>query len=273
MPDASHVSERENQVNRILADYLEAQRLGQTPDREDLLRLHPDLADELRSFFADQDRFGQIAQHIGLPAAPAAAPGPAPTLDSGGVASADPALGKVRYFGDYELLQEIARGGMGVVYKARQVSLSRTVALKMILTGQFASPDEVERFQREAEAAANLDHPNIVPIYEIGQHEGQYFFSMKLIEGSSLARELADGQWVVAGKEARRKAAELVAIIARAVHHAHQRGVLHRDLKPGNILLDAQGQAHMPGFGLATRGQGDRQLTHSCAIVGTPSYM
>ncbi len=162
---------------------------------------------------------------------------------------------------------------MGVVYKARQVSLNRTVALKMILAGQFASPEDVERFHREAEAAANLDHPNVVPIYEIGQHEGQHFFSMKLIEGNSLARELAGGQWGVAGKDARKKAATLVAMTARAVHHAHQRGVLHRDLKPGNILLDAQGQPHVTDFGLARRVDGDSQLTHSCAIVGTPSYM
>ncbi len=271
MTDSSSGNQHENQVNRIIADYLEAQRLGQNPDRADLLRRHPELADELHAFFADQDRFGRIAEQIGPRAAPATAP--PPTLPSGEAAGADPALGTVRYFGDYELLEELARGGMGVVYKARQVSLSRTVALKMILTGQFASVDDVQRFHREAEAAANLDHPNIVPIYEIGEHDGQHFFSMKLIDGGSLARLLASGKWVVGGKESRKKATQLLAIVARAVHHAHQRGVLHRDLKPGNFLLDARGQPHVTDFGLAKRVEGDSQLTRSCAIVGTPNYM
>ena len=272
MTDASPSNPHDCQVNRIIADYLDAQRLGQNPDRDDLLRRNPELADELNSFFADQDRFGRIAEQIG-PRAAYAARGEAPTHDSHESAAPDPALGTVRYFGDYELLEEIARGGMGVVYKARQVSLSRTVALKMILAGQFASPDDVERFHREAEAAANLDHPNVVPIYEVGEHQGQHFFSMKLIEGGSLSGLLASGIWITGGKESQKKAAQLVAVVARAVHHAHQRGVLHRDLKPGNILLDAQGQPHVTDFGLAKRVEGDSQLTRSCAIVGTPSYM
>ena len=140
-------------MNRILADYLEAQRLGQAPNRDDLLRRHPDLADELRSFFGDQDRFRRQAEPIGPPAVPAQAPALAPTLAPGETAAAGPVLGSVRYFGDYELLDEIARGGMGVVYQARQVSLNRTVALKMILAGQLASAEDVQRFHREAEAA------------------------------------------------------------------------------------------------------------------------
>src|ERR1019366_3937629 len=149
MSDENSASEGERQVNRVIADYLEAQRLGQTPNREDLLRRHPDLADELRSFFGDQDRFGRLAERIGPPAAPAQALAQTPTLALGEVAVADPVLGTVRYFGDYQLLEEIARGGMGVVYRARQVSLNRTVALKMILAGQFASADDVQRFHRE----------------------------------------------------------------------------------------------------------------------------
>jgi WD40 repeat protein/predicted Ser/Thr protein kinase len=267
MSDENTISESECQVNRILADYLEAQRLGRTPDREELLLKHPELAGELRSFFADQDRFGRLAERIGPPAAPVQALAQAPTLALGETAAPSQALGTVRYFGDYELLEEIARGGMGVVYRARQVSLNRVVALKMILAGQFASPDDVQRFHREAESAANLDHPNVVPIYEVGEYQGQHYFSMKLIEGGSLADRVEEL------RKDRKKAVRLMATAARAVHYAHQRGILHRDLKPANILLDKDGQPHVTDFGLAKKTTGDADMTQSGAIVGTPSYM
>ncbi len=176
-------------------------------------------------------------------------------------------LGTVRYFGDYELEEEMGRGGMGVVYRARQVSLNRPVALKMILSAQFAGDVEVERFRAEAEAVGGLDHPGIVPIFETGEHSGRHYFSMKLIEGGALSKHIAEY------KHDTKAAARLLAEIARAVHHAHQRGLLHRDLKPANVLIDAEGRPHITDFGLAKRVEGGDGLTHTGAILGTPSYM
>jgi tRNA A-37 threonylcarbamoyl transferase component Bud32 len=156
---------------------------------------------------------------------------------------------------------------MGIVYKARQISLKRIVALKMIRAGQLASPEDVRRFRIEAENAATLDHPNIVPIYEVGEREGQHYFTMKRIAGGSLAQNL--GLFA----HSSRAGARLVAKVARAVHHAHQRGILHRDLKPPNILLDARGRPHVTDFGLAKRVEGDAGMTQTGVAVGTPSYM
>jgi serine/threonine-protein kinase len=198
-------------------------------------------------------------------------PGPGPgdevlTLGSGSESGSSSSWWPQAKVGDYELLEEIARGGMGVVYKARQRSLKRTVALKMILSGQFASPAEMERFRLEAELAANLDHPNIVPIYEVGEHESHHFFSMKLVDGGSLAKEV--GRLI----EAPRDAARLLATVAHAVHYAHEQGFLHCDLKPANILIDGRGEPHITDFGLAKR-VGQSSQTTTGAILGTPSYM
>ena len=173
----------------------------------------------------------------------------------------------VRYFGDYEIIREIARGGMGVVFEARQVSLNRKVALKMVLAGQLANDTDVKRFYIEAEAAANLDHPGIVPIYEVRQHEGQHYFSMGFVEGQSLSHHLADGPLPP------RQAADLIRRVCEAIEFAHQHGVIHRDLKPANILLDKNDYPRVTDFGLAKKIESDSGLTGSGQIMGTPSYM
>ena len=196
-------------------------------------------------------------------------PSTAPTEPPGsppGPNAASPPGSPVR-FGDYEVLGELGRGGMGVVWKARQLSLGRVVALKTILAGAFAGAEEVKLFQREARAAAALDHPHIVPIYEVGEHQGQPFYAMRLVEGNSLSADLAHY------RRHHRAAASLVAQVARAVQHAHERGLLHRDLKPGNILLDGRKQPHVTDFGLAKRLGGGSTVAPEGAVVGTASYM
>ena len=170
-------------------------------------------------------------------------------------------------FGEYELIEEIARGGMGVVYKARHQRLNRVAALKMILSGRFSSEDELQRFHIEAESAAKLDHSGIVPVYEIGEVDGQPFFAMKYIEGGSLAEQMTQL------RDDPDKGMALLAKVAKAVHHAHQRGVLHRDLKPGNILLDEEGHPLVTDLGLAKNTTNDSNLTNTGAVMGTPAYM
>jgi serine/threonine protein kinase len=173
-----------------------------------------------------------------------------------------------RFFGDYELLTEIARGGMGVVYRARQITLNRIVALKMILAGKLADQEEVRRFRTEAEAAARLSHPNIVAVHEVGDIDGQHFFSMEFIEGTSLAQRVSTGP--LPGRDA----AGYVRRIAKAVHYAHRQGILHRDIKPSNIMIGPDDEPHITDFGLAKRlGDQDSGQTRTGAILGTPSYM
>jgi TolB-like protein/Tfp pilus assembly protein PilF/predicted Ser/Thr protein kinase len=169
--------------------------------------------------------------------------------------------------GDYELLEEIGRGGQGVVFRARQKSLNRTVALKVISLGQWASKAHLKRFRLEAEAAAKLEHPGIVPIHEVGERDGSCYFSMKFVEGGQLDE--------IARREPMpiRQAAELIAKVARTVHYAHEHAILHRDIKPGNILLDAKGEPHLTDFGLARLVESESSVTQTLDVLGTPSYM
>ena len=165
------------------------------------------------------------------------------------------------------MLEEVGRGGQGVVFRARQKSLNRTVALKVISLGQWASETHLKRFRREAEAAASLDHPGIVPIHEVGERDGQCYFSMQFIEGGQLDEVVRREPMPIRG------AVELIAKVARTVHYAHEHGILHRDIKPGNILLDKNGEPHLTDFGLARLLDTQSSVTRTIDVLGTPSYM
>jgi eukaryotic-like serine/threonine-protein kinase len=257
---ASH-TERDDELDEVLAVLMENVERGQHVDPSEWQRRYPQFAAQIDEFFAEGERLETVLKALSGP----------PTLPA-----RVPECGA--RFGDYEIIGELARGGMGLVFEARQVSLNRVVALKMILSGHLASPEERQRFRLEAERVAGLDHPNIVPVYEVGEHEGWLFYSMKLIECGNLAalelhRPLPRHEQL--------RVAALVATVADAVSHAHQRGLLHRDLKPANILLDKGGNPHVADFGLAKRlGTGAAASTDtpstdtpSGTAVGTPSYM
>ena len=195
-------------------------------------------------------------------------------LDPGAVRPLVPEHQFPRQFGEYELLEEIARGGMGIVYRARQISLNRLVAVKLLLSGPLASSTDLQRFRAEAEAAANLQHPNIVAIHQVGEHAGQQFFSMDYIEGPCLS-ELVREHPLPAPR-----AAAYVKVLAEAIQYAHQRGVLHRDLKPSNVLIDHAGQPRIIDFGLAKRLNSDPQLstlndqlTLTGQLLGSPNFI
>lgn len=242
------------QLAEILAQ-LADQNPAERPTLAELTSAHPELAEDLRQLWGTAMLVDAVAHHSQSDITPLMSP--AVILD--------------RYppqeLGDFVLVEEIGRGGMGIVYRARQKSLGREVALKLILQGAQASPSEKARFQAEVAAAARLEHPNIVPIYEVGESDGWQYFGMQLISGQTLAKRIALGP-VPEGE-----AIQLVLTIARAIAYAHSRGVIHRDLKPANILLDEAGTPHVTDFGLAKHVTPGASLTQTGTILGTPSYM
>lgn len=239
----------------VLDCYLQQLQSGGRADRGAVLREHPELASALKC----------------LEALDGLAPPPPPEADATlahDTLQTPAAQAEIpRRFGAYELLEEIGRGGMGVVYKARQEGLDRIVAIKMILASHLASPEHVRRFQIEAKAAAGLRHPHIVHIHEVGQFHGQHYFAMEYVEGASLAQRIAQGPIEL------ENALRLLEKVARAVGHLHRHGVVHRDLKPSNILLDEEGLPYVTDFGLAKVFLPGSEMTTTGVIAGTPSYM
>lgn len=252
----------DEQLALIFEDLTARLRSGQKVTLDQAAKEHPVYADDIRELWATLLLTEDLAQDLSaldsLDQEPAFAPSSVP-----------------KRVGDYELGRELGRGGMGVVFEARQISLNRHVAVKMILRGEFATEAELSRFRAEAESAGRLEHPNIVAIYEVGEHEGQPYFSMPHVPGTTLARRLAEGPIPP------REAAELMLPVCRAVDHAHKRGILHRDLKPSNILIDTMGRPLVTDFGLAKRFQPEGEtvvsatgpVTRSGDLLGTPGYM
>lgn len=244
----------EQELAELIADLADQVATGKTPELEDVCRQHPQFEQDLK------DLWGVVV--VANMAAKERSQSTLPLEGVGGPQRFELPLD----FGDYCLEREIGRGGMGIVFQARRKKDNQTVAIKMILRGDFATPAERSRFEAEAKAAARLDHPHIIPIYEIGQHDGHDFFCMKLIEGESLAEKLNRGPIEA------HAAAKILSQVSRAIEHAHQQGILHRDLKPSNILLDGD-YAYVVDFGLAKQVNCHNHLTMSGTVLGTPSYM
>lgn len=224
--------EDDERLEAVIAEYLKS---GGKLTREAVLAAHPEFAPQLTAFFAAEDKFGTLRPTTKL--------------------------------GDFELFEELGRGGMGVVYRAKQLSLDRTVAVKMILPGQLASDEDIARFRREAQSAAELDHPGIVTVYQTGEYEGRHFFAMKYVEGRNLADVVRDDPLPAM------QAADFVRKIAKAIQYAHDKGTLHRDLKPANVIVDAENEPWITDFGLAKKLVGADEFTATGQVVGTPSYM
>lgn len=260
------------QFDDLIAEFLESVERGEIPDRQQLLDLYPEWHQDLSDFFKNHDRFfvadsgrqskSTLRQDITL--APTPAEGKSNLVVS---ETTDSSTFAQRTIGGYEIVDEIDRGGMGIVYRAKDLQLDRTVALKMIRAGRMASESDVQRFRAEAQAAAKLDHPGIVPIYEVGTHQGQPYFSMAFIEGAKLDDFHKKNELSV------RDACQLVRDVAIAIDHAHQNGLVHRDVKPANILIDQAGRPRVTDFGLAKNLEKDDGLTSTGEILGSINYM
>ncbi|AGA26250.1 serine/threonine-protein kinase [Singulisphaera acidiphila] len=259
--DVLESTEHETQLIALLQELTDELRQGLVPDVEKVARRHPELADELRDLWAT----ARIAEELAAPLKETAAW----SSSSRHGLSQKPTLLEpgTQRLGNHQLLEELGRGGMGVVYRALELEHGRIVALKCLLRGESAGANDLARFRAETAAAAKLAHPHIVPLHYVDEHEGQPYFVMTYIDGTTLAKRLADGPMTAT------EAAKLLVQVSRAVQHAHGQGVLHRDLKPSNILLDRDGEAYIGDFGLAKLIDVDGSLTQSGAILGTPSYM
>lgn len=255
-------TESEARLAALLDDLTAAAAKGETAKLEQAIATHPELEGDLRELWGAVMVTSAVASISTTetydPGSGSTPPGPAQELE-------------LPYeLGDYLLTEEVGRGGMGIVYLAEQRSLGREVAVKLILRGALASPEDQKRFRSEAESVARLEHPGVTPIFEVGEHHGQLYFSMPFIEGETLAQRLERGPL------ADREAARIVRDVAQAIEYAHGRGVVHRDLKPANILIDPQGRVHVTDFGLAKRFADSAEtasLTQTGAILGTPAYM
>ena len=268
-------SKREQQLFELLDGYYSAAcgRTGDAPDPPDeLLAAFPELGelldclDSLESLALPSADEEPTPDHVAADSetlVPGSTPPPAPLIDT----TTESGFAQPREFGRYELMEEVGRGGMGVVYRARQKTLDATVALKVVRSSQFASADEIRRFYAEARAAAGLRHPNIVCVHDVGECLGQHYLTMDFVDSGSLADRLADCPLDL------REAAELLLTVARAVDYLHHQNIVHRDLKPSNIMLDEQGVPYVTDFGLAKIFEGDSAETASGTIIGTPSYM
>lgn len=262
-----HDAPRDEAIDPELLDrFVEKIQTGEAPDRGSVLADHPEL-ESLLDCLEGLERLAPEKSHraISSDGNALASPFPIALGDAGEVPSSISEIDAD--LGDYELIELIGRGGMGVVFRARQKSLDRTVAVKMIQAPHGATAEQLRRFRNEAKAAAALSHPNIVRVFDAGERDGQLFFAMQLVEGMSLSERLREGPLD------EEEAARLVRSIARAVQHLHDHGIVHRDLKPSNILLDQQGRPYVTDFGLAKFAQAEGDRTQSGIIAGTPSYM
>ncbi|WP_182867875.1 serine/threonine-protein kinase [Stieleria mannarensis] len=279
-------SEADDPIDEAFAAYLRSCDEGSVGSRDEFLAQFPEMAEELRSLMDAADAINRFTGAAAADSADVVQGGaaadtvdvlvvgpddsgedPAATLPEAHRAKGDPGPTLPYTLGDYELLEVIGRGGMGVVYRANQRMLNRTVAVKMIRGGMLACENDVRRFYTEAQAAARLHHPGIVPVYQFGHEAGHHFFSMALIEGTDLQRKINDGELPID------TAARYVRDVARALDHAHQNDLLHRDIKPANILIDQKDRVHITDFGLAKNLGSDSSVTGSGAAVGTPNYM